>query len=283
MKKILFPSEFGPLAQKAEPAVAQLGKSIEAEVLLMHAIPRQSKVRLLFGGDPEMLKLEANEQLESEASRLREGAGIQVNTMVGLGRPDEAILEAATESGADLIMFGTKGREGLRASIFGSPVKNVVEKAPCPCLTFRETPGKDLFSNLLVVLDPEEPSLLHLEWAALIAASQKAEIQLLSHYNGNKFTWEDCAKLMDLAEQKAKDKGVQEVKRIDLPWGSNPVQDIFIAAKELQTDLIVLLDSQWNEEVKANSVIESLTTEIVEMSDLPVLTARSSHRSPFEH
>ena len=281
MKKIMFPSEFGPLADKAEGTVVILGKSLDAEIELMHAIPKQTRVRILFGGDPEIRKFEANTQLESEAKRLHEKYSLEVTTLVGVGRPDHAIIQAAGETEASLIVFGTKGREGIRASVFGSPVKNVVENSPCPCLTIREKPPKDGFQNLLVVLDPEESATAHLDWAITIAGSQKAAVQLLAHYNDKKFSVDDCDKILDSAEKKAREAGIEDVRRIDLPWGANPAKDIFIAAQELDTDLIAIMDSHWNEELKSVSVIDSLTAEIVEMSQLPVLTARPVHKSPL--
>lgn len=282
MHKIIFPSEFGPLADKAEATVAHLGKTLNAQIELMHAIPKQTAVRILFGGDPEIRKYEANEQLQSEAKRLHDQYSLEVTTMVGVGRPDHAIIQAAGETEASLLIFGTKGREGIRASVFGSPVKNVVENSPCPCLTIREKPSSIGYSNLLVVLDPEESASAHLDWSILIAKSQQAEIQLLAHYNDKKFSWEDCDKVLDSAEKKARAAGIEGVKRIDLPWGANPAKDIFIAAQELNTDLIAIMDSHWNEDLKSITVIDSLTAEIVEMSQLPVLTARPAHIGPLE-
>ena len=58
-----------------------------------------------------------------------------VETDVRSGEATSAILEAARESGAGLIVQATHGRRGLRRWLLGSVAEAVARQAPCPVLT----------------------------------------------------------------------------------------------------------------------------------------------------
>ncbi len=56
---------------------------------------------------------------------------------VEAGEPSDAILLAAKEGGADLIVMGTHGRTGLSRLLIGSVAEAVLRRATCPVLTIR--------------------------------------------------------------------------------------------------------------------------------------------------
>jgi nucleotide-binding universal stress UspA family protein len=56
------------------------------------------------------------------------------------GHPADAIVRAAQERGADLIVMGTHGRTGLQHVLLGSVAEKVVRTATCPVLTVRRKP-----------------------------------------------------------------------------------------------------------------------------------------------
>jgi universal stress protein A len=56
---------------------------------------------------------------------------------VAAGQPADAIVRAAEEREADLIVMGTHGRTGLQHVLLGSVAEKVVRLAPCPVLTVR--------------------------------------------------------------------------------------------------------------------------------------------------
>lgn len=57
-----------------------------------------------------------------------------VELMAVVGRPGEAICDAATRLAASVIVIGTSGRGGLRRAMIGSTSDHVVRHAPCPVL-----------------------------------------------------------------------------------------------------------------------------------------------------
>ena len=48
-----------------------------------------------------------------------------------------AILQAASEWGADLIVIGSHGRDGLTRALLGSVAEGVMRQAPCPVLVVK--------------------------------------------------------------------------------------------------------------------------------------------------
>lgn len=63
--------------------------------------------------------------------------GATVDTLVRTGTPAELIPATARELGADIIVMGTHGRQGLQLALLGSIAERVVRTAPCPVLTVR--------------------------------------------------------------------------------------------------------------------------------------------------
>ena len=64
-------------------------------------------------------------------------ATVRYETLVVNGWPGEAVLKAARDLDADLIVMGTHGRRGLAHLMIGSVAERVVRAAPCPVLTVR--------------------------------------------------------------------------------------------------------------------------------------------------
>jgi nucleotide-binding universal stress UspA family protein len=54
------------------------------------------------------------------------------------GGPWQQILLASEETGADLVVMGTHGRQGLSHALIGSVAERVVRLSPVPVLTVRE-------------------------------------------------------------------------------------------------------------------------------------------------
>jgi universal stress protein A len=82
----------------------------------------------------------AARRLEKAVQRV-EGAGVACRTHLVHAAPAEAIVEAAREMGADLIVMGTRGLAGVKHLLLGSVAERVVRQAPCPVLTTKPQGG----------------------------------------------------------------------------------------------------------------------------------------------
>ncbi len=65
------------------------------------------------------------------------GEGIQCESHLIAQTPSAAIVEAAEQIGADLIVMGTRGLSGLKHILLGSVAERTVRVAPCPVMTVK--------------------------------------------------------------------------------------------------------------------------------------------------
>jgi nucleotide-binding universal stress UspA family protein len=92
---------------------------------------------LEIAGPLEGRRHEAEEYLAPIAAGLR-ARGVDVTFQVRQGRPDEEILVAAREHGADPIAMATHGRTGLGRLLFGSVAEAVLRHATVPVFLIRQ-------------------------------------------------------------------------------------------------------------------------------------------------
>lgn len=81
---------------------------------------------------------DVNLVLDAAAASARK-EGVEVQTHPVEGEPAEAILTAAEETKADLIIVGNKGMTGARRFLLGSVPNNVSHHAPCSVMIARTT------------------------------------------------------------------------------------------------------------------------------------------------
>jgi nucleotide-binding universal stress UspA family protein len=80
---------------------------------------------------------EARTKALADAREFLEGKGITGVYVEGHGRPADVIVQEAEESGADLIIVGTRGHGAAAKLFLGSVSNNVIHHAPCDVLVVR--------------------------------------------------------------------------------------------------------------------------------------------------
>jgi acetoin utilization protein AcuB len=125
---------------------------------------------------PEIVHEPAGTKLYAEVNRAQEAyarrkmaelerkelVGIKHQLLVVLGDPAQAILKAARQVEADLIVMATHGRHGLLYLFLGSVVESVLRRAPCPVLAIRTASSgrdpvvADWMTHNPVTANPEE-------------------------------------------------------------------------------------------------------------------------------
>ena len=138
VKQILLPLE-GPSDAEAAVRFLRLKPFHEAvELTLMTVLPWTEPPwpsgAAAEAAATEMLEKQT-EYIESMAERLR-AIGYQAHGVAVVGTPATMILQQATTLRSDLILMGTKGRQGITRFVLGSVSHAVLHKTPCPVLTF---------------------------------------------------------------------------------------------------------------------------------------------------
>ncbi len=138
VKQILLPLE-GPSDAEAAVRFLRLKPFHEAvELTLMTVLPWTEPPwpsgAASEAAATEMLEKQS-EYIESIAERLR-AIGYQAHGVAVVGTPATMILQQATTLRSDLILMGTRGRQGITRFMLGSVSHAVLHKTPCPILVF---------------------------------------------------------------------------------------------------------------------------------------------------
>ena len=135
-KKIVWATDGSASADKALPYARSLAEREGASLLVVHTVERYVGSRatgLTFYVDEQ----EMEEKIRGQVAEL-ESAGLDVKSrfVTDLGvRPANAIADAARDTGADLIVAGTRGHTALAGLLLGSVTQRLLHIAPCPVLT----------------------------------------------------------------------------------------------------------------------------------------------------
>jgi nucleotide-binding universal stress UspA family protein len=112
---------------------AGVASATGAELRLIHVIPvfRGDNTEWTLGeGEPSPPELEPAEQ----AAIAR---GVQPVREMAMGRPENALLEAASRNGTDLLVVGYRGVRGVRKVLLGSVSEHAAHHARCSVLVAR--------------------------------------------------------------------------------------------------------------------------------------------------
>lgn len=132
----------------AADAAAEISKATGSPVHLIYVMPTES--RLLghhsYSRDVkrqlmEDAKAEARRFLDSRAEEVRSAGGETAQTYLGVGRPDEEIVELAEEISAGMVVIGSRGLGGVRRALMGSVSDSVMRHAHCPVMIVRKDGG----------------------------------------------------------------------------------------------------------------------------------------------
>jgi len=146
LNRILVPVDFSPHSEKAIRYATTLANKFGARISLLHVVEDPFvtgawQAEVFVANIPELLddlKRAAQTQMAEHRKHLA-AHGFPVETLVVTGRPSASIVEQASAGRFDLIVMGTHGHTGLTHALLGSVAERVVQKAPCPVLTVRET------------------------------------------------------------------------------------------------------------------------------------------------
>lgn len=139
LDRILFPTDFSPASVPALPFAIALAKENDARLLLLHALPKRRETGDGNGTKRELTVAEAFHHLH-EILPTNLALPHPPDFAVEFGRPADAILAAAGQRGACVIVMGVRGASGhLTAAthLDRATAHKVVAHAPCPVLTVR--------------------------------------------------------------------------------------------------------------------------------------------------
>ncbi|MFT5685990.1 MAG: nucleotide-binding universal stress UspA family protein/predicted phosphoribosyltransferase [Myxococcota bacterium] len=123
-RTILVPYDFSDTAQRALNEAARIARHTGAALHLIHvALPERAKEDAL-----------SESRTLADIAEHPDHDDLTVTHAVTFGTPDAMILETINTSGADLVVMGTNGRQGIRSLLVGSVAQKVVRSSPIPVM-----------------------------------------------------------------------------------------------------------------------------------------------------
>lgn len=145
---ILIPTDGSPLAEQAVAGGLDLARALGARVTVMTVVEPFPMASYAVTGEAAALAANVTafeQQASTHARRVLDAAaakataaGVTVETLATeADSPSEAIVRAAAEKGADLIVMASHGRRGVAALVLGSQTTRVLTHSKIPVLVLR--------------------------------------------------------------------------------------------------------------------------------------------------
>ena len=143
IKNILHPTDFSKFSTNAFHLACSLARDHGAKITVLHVVTPPVVLYSEAGAVPPPPR-QANEDLWAQLDQVAcDDAGVQVERRLVEDEAPIAIINAAKEIKADLIVMGNHGRTGLSRFLMGSVAEQVLRKAPCPVLSVKAPMGEE--------------------------------------------------------------------------------------------------------------------------------------------
>ena len=163
-RTILFAADFSENSREAFGAACSLARADKTRLFVLsvaepHRVADdpvyfgQARVRFNALPSDKHRLAELREKLRNEYAP---GEPIDVEYRAREGEIPDEILEAAHETGADLIVMGTHGRTGMDWLLSGSVATAVLRQARCPVLALRSPTHMHKDDGIRVILHPTD-------------------------------------------------------------------------------------------------------------------------------
>jgi len=185
LRTIVVPLDGSPLAERALDTATALSIPTAARLVLVRVEISYSMADIPDDQARAATVQRSEHYLAETATRLSSRGFIVQSDVRCAGRAPEAIVAAATEHGADMIVMTSHGRTGLTHLLFGSVAEGVVAHSRIPVLVERvwQAAKRELLiadrPRLLVPLDGTELAEAALEVATGLADDLDGELVLL--------------------------------------------------------------------------------------------------------
>lgn len=190
MKKILFPTDFSDVTQKAFIYALDLANQLNASITTLHAYQKPdvgdfvmpSSLSEFYDG----LDWDEFENYQQAIPGLRKIAEehnlsqVQVNHAMIEGEIVSTIADVAKKENYDLIVMGTEGASVLKEIFIGTYAGEVMEEAPCPVIVVPENASFDgRVDKIGVTIDYSTDDTKVINNVLRLANALKAEVDII--------------------------------------------------------------------------------------------------------
>ena len=285
-KTILVPVDGSALSERAVGYASVLAGRLAANVVLMRAVLTIKP----HSADDERFNAEAIQEAEAELQKLAATCSAQAvsgETVVWHDEAGWAIVEAARQRHADLIVMSTHGRSGLGRWLYGSVADRVLRSADSPIILLPPGARNDWSLaapfRMVIAVDGSEFAEQAVEPATELAKAMGAEVRLVAavdppyYWVGPEaYAVYDPAVERDAAQEYADSIAARMGKHgvtttVEVTWGT-PDRVILESARQTESHLIVL--ATHGRGGLARLAMGSVTQAVLHRSTLPIMILR---------
>ncbi len=279
LKRIVFGTDFSPVAERAATYARGLALSFAASVDVVHVFDTDV---YLDDAEPRLRTLDdrltvRSEKLEALAKTFA-AKGLHTKTELPLMRPSwGGLLKAAETEKADLIIVATRSKAQLKRMFVGSTVEELIRQAPQPVLTvgprvLAANDGPLVFKRIVYATD-FSPEAEKAAQAALLFAVRGGASLHVCHVVDCRANVEERATAVDVRVHLERllagsSLGAYDCE-LEVACGA-PAESILALAEKVKADLIMMgprKHSFWLTHVK-----RGVTLEVLAQATCPVLT-----------
>lgn len=128
LKKILFCTDFSEHSDRALQYALSLAMEYNAELTMLHVLESVPS-SLIIQSETNRIRHELERPIPEDAKNW-----CKIKSEVRIGKSYEEINKLATETQADMVVMGVRGRNAVDLALFGSTTHRVIQLGPCPVL-----------------------------------------------------------------------------------------------------------------------------------------------------
>ena len=164
LKRILATTDFSELGNAAVHRAALLSARENADLLIVHAFPRQSALEAVFGSAddlPARLRDAANTNMNALVETVRAFGAARIRGEIVDGSAHRSVADAAEIFHPDLTVIGAHGKGALEQFFLGGTAARILSHATGPVLVTRRPVRTDYACALAAVdLGPRSETVL---------------------------------------------------------------------------------------------------------------------------
>jgi nucleotide-binding universal stress UspA family protein len=291
-RSILLATDFSKPARNAYSHAAALASLLRIRLILLHVVKAPPEFETWSPAARRKLgPMKTKALLElGRMARLAKDHGVKAEHRLVVGIPEDAILDIAEKTRANLIAIGTHGRTGFERLRLGSVAEEVLRKASSPVLTVHAASVADApfrrqrpkLDTILVAMDFSVSSDAALRTAAVLAARVHAQISLLHVFDAWASVGQDDARVRKFKSHKVDQRAQRVLSTLRAtPQAFNgivvpgeAVKVILDQAKSMKADVIVI-GTNGRRGLK-RLVLGSVAEAVVRRARCPVLVVKAA-------
>jgi len=280
-KNILVPVDFTEQSEKSIQSSIHLAKFLNAKVYLLYVHPSHDFIHAVFSdaAHEEIVKKEAEKKLLEIANKYNSQSNIEFDTLIRYGKIGQEIINASHDLKTRFIIMTRDVKDAMNKRSMGSILLKVVRDSLVPVITIPYIDECRIdYSRILVPLDLSKSVRESVYNAIAFGIHYNAEIFLYSVVIGNlPLRNSRIYSKMKKYKKLLTENGISCFTHLDKKKDNSIHELILNYSTKCKADILMIMTHQ---EHNYDNYIGALASEIINQSEIPVLSLTSAAAHP---